>query len=304
MKPVNASEAPPLGIIRIDTTPDFASIVETGLEHIGILCSCWIQDEPPAARIEIYCDSPADAAARQVMLADHLATWADGERWTIEAVELPAQDWKESWKRFFRTERVSERIVIKPSWERFDPAPGDCVIELDPGMSFGTGQHGTTRACLQFIDTLARAMPGASLLDAGCGSGILSIAAARLGMHPVTAIDNDPAAIRIADDNIARSGVADRVTRQVLSVAELGTLAPHDIVVANILADVLRADAATIAGAVRAPDGRLILSGLLTSQYDGLRAVYESLGFAEERRVAINEWTSGLFRRRGAFGLG
>jgi len=208
---------------------------------------------------------------------------------------LPEQDWAESWKRFFRVQRVSERIVICPSWEPYEPHPGDCVVDLDPGMSFGTGNHATTQACLEFLDALARENACRSVLDMGCGSGILAIAARKLGFVEVAAFDNDPDAVAIARENAADNGAG-----VVFALCDLAhNTRQADIVVANILGPVLIDHAGVIAAAVKpGGPGALILSGILDTQYAAVRAAFEAQGFVEQRRLLIGEWRSGLFVRR------
>ncbi len=239
----------------------------------------------------------ACAARRRAQLAQ----WADGERWDVAVRRIPGQDWSESWKRFFRTERVSPRIVIKPSWETYRPRRNDCVIELDPGLSFGTGMHFTTRSCLRWIDEMSPRGGTRRLLDLGCGSGILSIAAAKLGFREVVALDNDPEAVRVATENIVRNGVADRVTCRTGDLARLGRIGTFDAVVANILAGTLCSYAGPITRRLgKRPDGFLCVAGILSPQYAAVRAAYERLGLKQSESSADHEWTSGCFRRRAS----
>ena len=161
-------------------------------------------------------------------------------------------------------------------------------------MSFGTGNHATTQACLQFLDTLATADTCRSVLDMGCGSGILAIAARQLGFEQVAGFDNDLDAVAIAKENAADNGAG--VVVEVCDLAQNTRRA--DIVVANILAPVLIEHAVAIAAAVNVgPQGALILSGILDTQYAAVRAAYEVQGFAEQRSLLIGEWRSGWFAR-------
>ena len=204
----------------------------------------------------------------------------------------------ESWKRFFKTLRVSARVTVRPPWETYEPTRSDeIVVVIEPGMSFGTGLHGTTQACLQFLEKLADEGPGTrSVADFGCGSGILSIAARKLGFRDVLGLDYDVAAVRISGENALANGVGDIVFRPCDVTTD--SLPVSDIVVANILAPVLIAAAPRIAGAAsRKPDSALILSGILTEQYPDVRAAYLQHGFRECSSRTIAEWTSGLFRR-------
>jgi ribosomal protein L11 methyltransferase len=213
---------------------------------------------------------------------------------------VPDEDWSETWKRFFHAIRVSDRIVVKPSWEPFDPAAASCVIELDPGMSFGTGQHATTQACLRMIDALCGEFPAASFLDIGCGSGILAIAAAKLGCREVTALDCDEIAVRTTRENLIRNGVATDVECRVADASNPALPRTFDIVTANILADVLVRHAAPIAATVssRPAGGRLILAGILQSQGGAVRAAYERQGFRVLDAAHAGEWVTLLLGRQ------
>jgi ribosomal protein L11 methyltransferase len=244
------------------------------------------------SRVDVFLADPDEAPAATAAVA--VAGRTLGLDLHPATRVLPVQDWAESWKRFFHVERVSDRVVVRPTWEPYAARPGECVIDLDPGMSFGTGQHGTTRACLQFLDRLSAASPRRSVLDMGCGSGILAIAAVKLGFAPVQAFDNDPDAVAIARDNAALNGVSigfetcDLVANQ----------ARADVVVANILAPVLIQAAAPIAAAVR-PGGALVISGILDSQYADVLTAFARQGFAEHANILLDEWRSGWLVRSG-----
>ncbi|MFH1477271.1 MAG: 50S ribosomal protein L11 methyltransferase [Verrucomicrobiota bacterium] len=246
----------------------------------------------PAA-LEIFCATRAEAESRLHTLRS-LAPKANFGAATIKTVER--QDWAESWKRFFHAQRVSERIVVKPSWEQFEARPADCIVVIDPGLSFGTGLHGTTRACLQFLDNWQRRQPRASVLDMGCGTGILAIAAAKLGFPRVTAMDNDPDAVRIARANAVGNGVADRFECIQADVAEFKAGKTYDLVMANLLAGMLMAWADRIIAAVsKTPGSGLVLSGILEEQYDAVRAAYVARGFAEQESLVLEGWKTGCF---------
>jgi len=207
---------------------------------------------------------------------------------------LAREDWTESWKRFFHVEHVSPRVVIRPVWECYTAQPGEVVIDIEPGMSFGTGRHGTTRACLEFIDQISGQRAGRSMLDMGCGSGILAIGAAKLGFHPVRGFDNDPDAVAIARDNARLNGV-----EMELDVCDLAdNVRRADLVVANILAPVLIRQADGIARAVLpGPNGALVISGILEAQYPDVRAAFERFGFHEQTSRTIEGWRSGWLQR-------
>ena len=268
------------------------------MEEIETALVAWHDADRDRVWFEEFLASRAQAVARRRELAAWLAGLGVRTRARVSLRALAAEDWGESWKKSFRVERVSERIVIKPSWEPYAPQPEDCVVAIDPGMSFGTGQHATTRACLRFMDRISREAPRASFLDVGCGSGILSIAAAKLGFAPVWAIDNDPAAVETARQNLARNAVAQRVRCRRADLAKWRAGRRFDVVAANLLAETLVQWASRLERLVAARAGsHLVLAGILNTQYDQVRERYEALGFEQILRDRSKEWTSGCFRR-------
>jgi ribosomal protein L11 methyltransferase len=224
----------------------------------------------------------ADAPAALVETRDMIARWqANGAAVDPLRVRLadamPEAEWRDAWKRYFRVSRLTRQFVVVPSWERFAPGPDDIAIDLDPGMAFGTGTHASTRLVLDEIQALADA--GAApprVLDVGCGSGILAIAAVkRWPGATCVAVDVDPIAVAATADNAAVNGVADRVAASVRGLGELGEAFP--LVLANIQAHVLRALRDELI-ACTAPGGALVLSGLLTPQAQPLADEFAAAG--------------------------
>jgi ribosomal protein L11 methyltransferase len=205
------------------------------------------------------------------------------------------EDWEREWKRGLAPRRVTDRIVIKPSWTSWDAEPGQIVIDIDPQMAFGTGEHGTTRGCLRLLD--GALSPGDRVLDVGSGSGILSIAAARLGAAEVVAVEYDEDANINARENIEHNGVDDRV-RLVEAMAHpelLEALGRFDLVVANILSGVIRPLLPAFRGALgNGVDGRLIVSGILVSEHADVVRDAAAAGFRVERAEPEDEWWSAL----------
>ena len=248
--------------------------------------------EETSATMQIFVPDPADAprAAEALVAAGRIV----GLDLAPVTGTIPDEDWKLSYRKHFKTEVISPRLVVRPPWETVSPAPGQKVLTLDPGIAFGTGQHPTTRACLDAIDALAAEDADRTFLDVGCGSGILSIAAALEGFRDVRGFDNDPDAVRNANENAEANGLGALFSDGDLSVP--GTAAPADVVAANVLAPVLVRFAREV-GALVNPGGRLILSGILDEQYEEVRAAYAALGFAEVSNRLIGEWRTGLFAR-------
>jgi len=185
----------------------------------------------------------------------------DAPELTTEVITDP--DWGEQWKKYFKPLRVSRDIVIKPTWERYTPLGHDIIIEIDPGMAFGTGQHASTRMCLEALEDLIltkRSPEPLSVLDVGTGTGILGIACAKLGAERVLCVDIDPKATEIAQENIAINQVADRVAVTQRDIATLKDT--YDLIVANLTAKLLIKLKKPLTSLLR-PGGYLILSGII-----------------------------------------
>ena len=219
----------------------------------------------------------------------------------LDDIELEArwqlhEDWAESWKRGLAPRRITDRIVVRPSWTSFEPDSGDVVIVLDPGMAFGTAEHETTRGCLRLLDRTVS--PGDNVIDVGSGSGILAVAAALIGASEVLAIEGDLLACEALRENLDRNGVAERVrcADEWVDVHSLGARAPVDGVVANIETGVLRPLLDGFRAVLR-PGGWLILSGIGGDEWEAFMADTEDRGFRFGDVDSDGEWCSGLFRR-------
>jgi len=214
----------------------------------------------------------------------------------VESRWCAHEDWAETWKRGLEPRHLTERLVVTTTWQPVEEGPGRLVLVIDPGMAFGTAEHGTTRGCLRLLD--GAVTPGDRLLDVGAGSGILGIAAARLGADEVLALEGDPLAVEALAENVALNGVSARVAWRLAwaDVATLAELEPRDGVVANIEAGILRPLLPGFAAAVK-PGGWLILSGILETEWDGMRTDAEAAGFRCSAVDADGEWRSGLFVR-------
>lgn len=217
----------------------------------------------------------------------------------IETRRLEETEWAEAWKEHFHVERIGRRIVIRPSWRAYEPLPGDVVIELDPGMAFGTGQHETTRGCLVLLEELIE--PGVRVLDVGTGSGILAIAAVKLGADSVLAVDLEPQAITVTRENAERNGVAGRVGVALGSLGEAWPFAEQPValaglVVANIHARVLLEIADDLVTALR-PGGAMILSGIIADREADVCAAFVERGLAVVRSLPDRDWRTVALRR-------
>lgn len=257
--------------------------------------SSWRDVEKSGTEIQIYFENDADEPEARRLLSQALDVV--GVDAAIVSSRIKDEDWTLSYRRHFKTREIGSRLAIVPEWEAGVVAtPGRERIVLDPALAFGTGNHETTRACLEFIDSLSG--EGGSFLDMGCGTGILSIAAAKLGFHPSTGFDIDPVAVDVARENAARNGVACDYSVYALGKAshEDG-VRPHaaDTAAANILGPMLVRFAGEIDSLVRR---NLVVSGILDEIYGEVLEAYEALGWREVARKTEGEWTSGLLKRR------
>ena len=213
---------------------------------------------------------------------------------TMEGVE--DADWENNWKQFYKPMEIGERLIVIPDWEEADPQ-GRVALRLNPGLTFGTGSHATTRLCLQALEKLVR--PGMSVLDLGCGSGILSIAALLLGADRAYACDIDEKAVDVAYENAALNGVGkDRYTVRAGDVLSDQGLRRDmgggwDIVVANIVADVIIALAPAALDLMK-PGGVFLCSGIIDQRADEVRAALEAQGFTIREANASEGWYSFL----------
>jgi ribosomal protein L11 methyltransferase len=218
----------------------------------------------------------------------------------LQARVVREADWANAWKAHFPVLRVGRRIVIRPTWRRHRRRPDDVVIALDPGMAFGTGLHPTTRLCLAALESLAdrgRVAAGTRVLDVGCGSGILSIAAARLGAGRVLALDIDPIAVEATRDNARRNGLARRIRAQAGS-SPSGE-GPFGLVLGNLIASVLIALADGLVEDLE-PGGTLLASGIFENREAEVTAAFAARGLEIDQRWTEGDWVALEVRRPAA----
>jgi len=215
--------------------------------------------------------------------------------WLVQSkgLSLKEKDWETAWKAYFKPIHVGKHFLIKPTWEQVDIMPEDVVLELDPGMAFGTGTHPTTTLCLKTLEDIIK--PGQTVFDLGTGSGILSIAAAKLGAK-VEAVDLDSVAIKVAQENVILNNVIDRV--RVLR-GDLGTVlvGQADVVIANIIADVILMLLADLKRLLH-PAGEFLASGIIENRAEEVEGALKEAGFKIVERVEDSGWI--LFRARWA----
>jgi ribosomal protein L11 methyltransferase len=250
---------------------------------------------------------PGDGSARDAQRCLEEGLWHLGQVYPIPDPKirtLVGKDWAEAWKQHYHVQRIGQRTIIVPAWEDFTPEPGEIVIRLEPGMAFGTGLHPTTRLCLRALEKTL--VPGSDVLDVGTGSGVLSIAAAKLGARSVLALDADQSAVTAARENMAMNGVSEQV------LVRHGTLrggdsVPHhfvaggalklldsgnfDLILINILAAVILSLTPSLAERL-APTGHLVVAGLIESQETEVRQAFRNHGLGVVERTQEKDWVA------------
>ena len=284
---------------RIEDSDGDGGLLDELLSAVEFDHSSWYDRETGRVWHTVYSSTPERRAECRTRFESALPMWRElgAKVGGVEDFELRREEWAEAWKKFFRPIEISPRLLVRPEWLTDRPKPGQKLLVVDPGMSFGTGQHPTTFHCLRIIDRLSQDGGVKSLLDAGCGSGILAIAGSLLGYAPVDAFDFDPDAVAAARENLAKNRI-NSVVPEVADAADYpGRAGGYDLVCANILGHLLRAFRGRIASWVK-PGGYLCLSGILNREFDAVSADYTGLGFEELERFTLKEWTSGLFRKK------
>jgi ribosomal protein L11 methyltransferase len=267
--------------------------VEPGFELVDEGLSARIDPGRPAtirAYVPARVATAAEAAAAEAERAlDHLRAFDLRPIGPLRVRLVDEADWAEAWKRHFPVTRIGQGIVIRPSWRRHRAAPGEVVLALDPGMAFGTGLHPTTRLCLEAIESLAGrgALEDARVLDVGCGSGILSVAAAAFGASSVLGLDTDPIAIEATLGNARRNRHSHTIG------ARLGSLPSgepaHDVVLANLIASVLVTLASGLAAELR-PGGTLVASGIFRDRQAEVSEAFRGAGLEIRGGRPADDW--------------
>ncbi|PKN60243.1 MAG: 50S ribosomal protein L11 methyltransferase [Deltaproteobacteria bacterium HGW-Deltaproteobacteria-11] len=236
----------------------------------------------------------------QIYIESLSQVFPDLRKPVFETERIDDPDWGEAWKKYFKPLRATKNIVIKPTWERFTPVGHDIVIDIDPGMAFGTGQHASTRLCLQAIEYLLlqeRTMAKWRVLDVGTGTGILGISCAKLGVQKVVCVDSDKKAADIARENVAINGVEDRVeviNRDVATIHER-----FDLIVANLTAKILtkhRSHLVSLLG----PDSYMIISGVIEQDREEIESHFITAPLTSQHVITEKEWLCYVLRKGGS----
>jgi ribosomal protein L11 methyltransferase len=217
-----------------------------------------------------------------------------GFAYSIQFNAVEEEDWAESWKAFFWPQKITERIVVKPTWREYAAEPGQQIIEIDPGMAFGTGTHPTTSLCVRLLEKYLKA--GQSVLDVGTGSGILLIVAAKLGAGPLTGIDRDPMAVDVARKNLLHNSIAPTAFDLICGHLTEAIVRNYDVVVANILAEVI-IDLLDHGLPVARPGGVFICSGIIEAYQDRVAAKMAACSFDIVEVRKDGDWVAMVGKR-------
>jgi ribosomal protein L11 methyltransferase len=214
----------------------------------------------------------------------------------IKTAKVRREDWAESWKRHFKTIEIGQALLVKPTWIKHPPRKNQAVVLLDPGLSFGTGQHATTSFCLREIVRCHKIKTAQSFLDIGTGSGILAIAAGKLGYQPVVALDFDPGAVRVAKANaqLNRLGRKLKIRQDDVSKLPVRPAQKYDLICANLISNLLIAERRRIVAQL-SQGGILVLAGILNPEFGQVQTAFEDLGLKLIASKGEKEWRSGSF---------
>lgn len=207
---------------------------------------------------------------------------------SVSLIEVDENDWAHSWKAYYKPAKIGEKIVVKPTWEEYEKSEGDIVIELDPGMAFGTGTHETTSMCIVELEKYVK--PSSVVFDIGCGSGILSIAAAKLGSQKVIGVDLDEVAVKVSKENVEENNVSDIVEIKFGNLMDVVS-DKADIVVANIMADIIKILAKDVKDSLK-EDGVFISSGIILDKIEEVKSSLVEDGFEIIDVRTQGEWSA------------
>ena len=294
--------------VSVLSSKEFCEIISELICTLDFLPSIYTEPDKNIGYVSVYFESKSKAEKAKILI-DKILKNADSiiptNEYEISLSEIKEEDWTTPWKKFFHAKRIGKNIIIKPPWENFSNANkknDDIIIEMDPEMSFGTGTHGTTQACLEFLEKLSTKKSNKTFLDIGTGSGILSIAAAKLGFSKIDAFDNSQVSLIAIEKNIPLNPPSKgdfqlknaKINYFIADLSKYNSQKKYDVVVANIISSILLKNVKTICSTVK-PGGTLILSGILTEQFKKVSETFSNYGFKEKETKIIDGWKTGVF---------
>ena len=265
---------------------DYTDLKESEETEVVRVKAYWALDEELEGKLQTL------AARLDGLASNGIDKGAGAVSWKAVADE----DWAETWKEFFHTEKIGARTVIKPTWEEYEAKAGEIVVELDPGAAFGTGQHATTSLCIRALEDLVR--PGMTVFDVGTGSGVLAIVAAKLGAKRVEAVDFDTVAVRVARENVRQNGAEDVVHTERSDLLK-SVAGEADLIIANIIADIIVRLFGEVKGSLAA-GGTMLLSGIIEDRLADVVEAAGRHGFSVEKIEQEKGWAAIIVKGGGA----
>jgi ribosomal protein L11 methyltransferase len=290
----------PLWQVSVETSPEAEeAVVELFGRVFNSPAAVYTNEETRVTIASVYCDGRAEfTSQKRAALVEGLKRIRAGGlklgAGKISTGRVAREDWAESWKRHFKAIEIGPRLLVKPGWIRRRPRKGQAVVVLDPGLSFGTGNHPTTAFCLRALAKFRKPGQRQAFLDIGTGSGILAIAAAKLGYAPVRAMDFDAEAVRVARENARRNRVRFDITRQDITKLPRASRVKYDFVCANLISNLLVAEMKRITGRLR-KGGALALAGILKEEFSQIEHACKRAGLRLAQAKTEGEWRSGVF---------
>lgn len=267
---------------------DYSDLEQQAVEiaHIDLIDEELLQKKRDEAVIHLYLPSNENARESLSFLKERFE--AANIPFQADTGKVDPKDFENNWKKYFKSTEIGQRLCICPSWEQYNNKENRRVLKIDPGAAFGTGTHATTAMCLALLDQFAA--PGQTVLDIGCGSGILSIAAVLLGAERATGIDIDPVAVKVAQENAALNGLSAK-TEFLVGNLNKEITNRYSVVCANIVADVIMALAPDVPGLL-VPGGRFLCSGIIDSRAEEVRAALLQAGLQITNTVTESNWVA------------
>lgn len=277
--------------VVIEDVEDFDKMMAE--DHFGEIWDASDRETYPTSGVFVKAYIPASSDFQDILAGlkrelEALRTVLDVGTGDVTVVEMDEEDWAHSWKQYYKPVKISQHLTVVPLWEEYVPQPGENVILLDPGMAFGTGTHPTTMLCIQAIENYIKSND--RVIDVGTGSGVLSIAAAKLGASEVKALDLDQVAVESARENVSTNRVDDVIAVETGDLLK-GITGEYDLVVANILADVILLFIEDAYARVK-PGGYFITSGIIGAKRDEVTAALVAAGFVIEETRVMEDWVA------------
>ena len=278
--------------LMIEDNSDIDELIENGM-YGELIDESLLEADRTRAAVSVFVAEERSPAESVLFIRQRLSDL--GVEFELTHTGVREEDWADAWKQYYKPIKTGRRLVIVPVWEKYDAAEGEVTVLMDPGMAFGTGTHETTRLCAGFVEEYTK--PGCSVLDVGCGSGILAIAASKLGAGKCFACDIDPMAVRVAGENAALN----RTENVKCAVSDLLKQAPkteggYDLIVANIVADIIIRLTPDV-GAYLAKDGVFVVSGIIAERAEEVLAVLRENGYTVIDEHYDNGWYAAALKK-------